>query len=139
MATVITYQHAYVGGTTTLCEEHAASPPDWVPSLGPVSHGAHQGGCEACSDDHDEATRRPVTHAVVERPIGRLIECPDVRILATLTDDQFAALRARESRIGGSMCVLPIYYAGDQQRPPRTGETYRTWRDVSTVYVMAER
>ena len=79
------------------------------------------------------------TYALITPPIASLRDCPDVTITALLTDEQLDALRARESRIGGSMCVLPIYYQGDRQARPRTGETYRTWRDVSTVYVMADR
>jgi hypothetical protein len=47
--TVITYQHAYISGETTLCLKHADNPPEWVPALGPVSHGAHRGICEACA------------------------------------------------------------------------------------------
>jgi len=45
---VVTYQHAYIGGTTDLCERHAEAPPSWVASLGPVSHGAREGTCDAC-------------------------------------------------------------------------------------------
>jgi len=53
---VITYQHAYIGGTTTLCHPHAAHPPDWVPSLGPVSYGEHEGTCRACERERDTKT-----------------------------------------------------------------------------------
>ena len=46
--TVITYRHAYIGGTTQLCAECAENHLviDAAPSLGPVSHGAHLGMCE---------------------------------------------------------------------------------------------
>jgi hypothetical protein len=44
----VTYQHAYIAGTTTLCRRHAEYPPEWVPVLGPVSHGDHDAACDAC-------------------------------------------------------------------------------------------
>jgi len=68
MKKVITYQHAYVGGQTTLCDECAGkrlsnSGITWIPteatehfpSLGPVSHGAHDGACDWCDRDLDAA------------------------------------------------------------------------------------
>ncbi len=48
MQPVITYQHAYIAGTSTLCARHSAHPPSWVPALGPVSHGQHAGRCAVC-------------------------------------------------------------------------------------------
>lgn len=45
---VVTYQHAYIPGTTSLCARHAESPYPGTPKLGPVSHGAHEGECDSC-------------------------------------------------------------------------------------------
>lgn len=47
--TVVTYQHAYTGGASVLCAEHAESPPAYLPALGPVSHGARSGTCDVCT------------------------------------------------------------------------------------------
>ncbi len=46
--TVVTYQYAYIQGDVSLCSEHAEKPPEWLPILGPVNHGAHEGICDAC-------------------------------------------------------------------------------------------
>lgn len=48
MRTVVTYQHAYVTGEATLCRAHAQHPPEWIPVLGPVQHGARSGLCDVC-------------------------------------------------------------------------------------------
>lgn len=43
---VITYQLAYLTNQhRTLCDRHAS---DEISTLGSVSHGAHQGTCDAC-------------------------------------------------------------------------------------------
>jgi hypothetical protein len=49
VVTVTTYQHAYIGGTSTLCADCAASPDEHTPALGPVQHGAHRGECQQCA------------------------------------------------------------------------------------------
>ncbi len=43
---VVTYRLAYPNQTTSLCEQHAASPR--VP-IGPVQYGEHEGHCDECS------------------------------------------------------------------------------------------
>jgi hypothetical protein len=47
---VVTYSHAYVGGESTLCGDCAEHPPERIPSLGPVQHGARRGICDGCAD-----------------------------------------------------------------------------------------
>lgn len=49
---VITHRFAYITGQIDLCAEHAAQPPEWVPSLGPVNHGQHAGLCGVCRRYH---------------------------------------------------------------------------------------
>jgi hypothetical protein len=48
---VVTYQHAYIGGTTALCDTCLADQRvlDLLPSLGAVSHGDHEGCCDGCA------------------------------------------------------------------------------------------
>lgn len=46
--TIVTYQYAYLRGTVDLCPRHAETPPASLPVLGPVSHGARRGTCDAC-------------------------------------------------------------------------------------------
>lgn len=55
---VATYQFAYVDGEVSLCSYHAARPPEWLGSLGPVSYGQHEGCCKVCSEDEAEDLRR---------------------------------------------------------------------------------
>jgi hypothetical protein len=48
---VVTYWSAYPPYIQiSLCDEHAAHPPEDVPSLGRVSYGLHEGTCAACGD-----------------------------------------------------------------------------------------
>lgn len=51
--TVVTYSLAYLPGEVALCRSHAGDEQALralgVPSLGPVSYGAHEGQCEACA------------------------------------------------------------------------------------------
>lgn len=56
MTRVITYQHAYVGGTSTLCERCESDPAVLaaLPSLGPVEHGQREGQCDACEPGDGE-------------------------------------------------------------------------------------
>lgn len=57
--TVVTYSFAYLAGAATLCRSHAGDEPTLrmlgIPLLGPVSHGAHEGRCEACARIHAQA------------------------------------------------------------------------------------
>lgn len=47
---VVTYQHAYITGRTSLCDTCHDDPGVLaaLPSLGPVSHGYHYGHCDGC-------------------------------------------------------------------------------------------
>lgn len=47
MATVVTYDWAYGGGSVDLCSQHSTSEAAGAP-LGQVSHGAHSGDCAVC-------------------------------------------------------------------------------------------
>lgn len=52
---VATYQLAYVNGEVALCSYHAAHPPEWLGSLGPVIYGMHEGCCKACCEEEADA------------------------------------------------------------------------------------
>jgi hypothetical protein len=56
-ARVITYSYSYVPGEIDLCPEHADARPAWVPSLGQVQHGLHDGRCAACEHVEEVADR----------------------------------------------------------------------------------
>ena len=52
MREVITYAHAYISGYTNLCMDCCEDPDtlEFLPALGPVSHGVHQGSCDICDE-----------------------------------------------------------------------------------------
>lgn len=73
---VTTYQHAYVSGTTTLCDAHAKTRPAWVPVLGAVSHGRHEGRCSACDAEiSDEQIRQLSTEAAEAGDLAQVRVC----------------------------------------------------------------
>jgi len=49
--TIVTYVNAYIPGAHDLCADHAEDPPEWLPALGAVEHGAHEGECAVCGAD----------------------------------------------------------------------------------------
>lgn len=52
MSAVVTYQLAYLPQVTVaLCDRHAATDRYRDAPLGPVSHGLHEGECQACADE----------------------------------------------------------------------------------------
>ena len=55
MSAVVTYQLSYLPQVTVdLCDRHAATDRRQAlrdAPLGPVSHGLHEGECEACADE----------------------------------------------------------------------------------------
>lgn len=98
---VITYQHAYVGGTSTLCARCAADPAviDRIPALGPVSHGEHEGRCNSDDTMTDHLAIVIVRYGVV---IGRgatlLGALTDALGRVDVTPDRASELRAGDSR-----------------------------------------
>lgn len=48
MQTVVTYQHAFIPGTTSLCVHHARRPYPGTPVLGTVVQATHEGECDSC-------------------------------------------------------------------------------------------
>lgn len=107
---VITYQHAYIGGTTTLCEEHAVHPPEWVPSLGPVSHGQHEGECDAC-DEESECDVAQRLDAIYEALATAGYECSSVsdeRLILAVRDVGGDDPKAEESLLDIRSIVAPF-------------------------------
>jgi hypothetical protein len=52
MMRIVTYQLAYLSHVTVdLCDRHAATDRFRDAPLGPVSHGLHEGVCQACADE----------------------------------------------------------------------------------------
>ena len=53
---VVTYHFAYSPHVTVdLCDRHAATDRFRDAPLGPVSHGLHEGECQACADEGSDA------------------------------------------------------------------------------------
>jgi hypothetical protein len=48
MELVVTYQHAFMPGTTDLCARHARTPYPGTPALGAVVEASHEGECDSC-------------------------------------------------------------------------------------------
>lgn len=48
MQTVVTYQHKFLPGTTSLCVRHARCPYPGTPALGAVAQATHEGECDSC-------------------------------------------------------------------------------------------
>ena len=52
LSAVVTYQLAYRPQVAVdLCDRHAATDRFHGAPLGPVSHGLHEGSCQACADE----------------------------------------------------------------------------------------
>jgi hypothetical protein len=60
MMRIVTYQLAYRSHVTVdLCDRHGATDRFRGAPLGPVSHGLHEGECEACADEGSDAEAQP--------------------------------------------------------------------------------
>ena len=69
MQTVITYQLAYLPGqVASLCAPHDDDPR--FGALGPVSHGAHRGECDACRVEEGEGDDGDGPHEFSETARG---------------------------------------------------------------------
>ena len=88
MAKVVTYQWANIPGEVTLCTMHDNA----TDGLGPVSHGEHEGICDACHQDApDDATCKGEGGTYEGERFTRCKGCPDCAHLPAHVYSPFAS------------------------------------------------